>query len=847
MLTLLLVSMLTIAFDIQPVKAEPRIWTVDDDLQDYPNADFRKIQDAVDAATAGDTIIVYQGTYTENVNVYKRLTIKSQSRAGTTFVQAADPRFNVFKVTADYVTISGFTAKGANYHENGAYYVIAGIYLRDADYCNISSNTASNNNLGIILEYSSNNALSHNSASNIHSGIYLGYSSDNTLIKNNAGSNKEGYGIKLWHSSNNVLNNNYVNSNGMGIWLYELDSSANTLINNLVSNNDIGICLWNSSANAIYHNDFVNNTNQVSTEDSVNVWDDGYPSGGNYWSDYEERYPDAEELDDSGIWDTPYVIAENNRDRYPLMNPWTPTLPTPKITSIDPSQPIVCSGRQWLTILGEGFVLDSEVTLSYGSEIYHVPRDRTWFIGSNKIEVLAGLTVKGQWEVWMVTSPSGSQSNKYAFQVRSFTTEDCEKVAALALQYWDLKNATIMAAIAAAESCLNPNVGGDYGISDFNCSGYASWGLWQIYMKMHLDKLEELGALTDDPYETAKWLIDPNNNVRAAYKVWEEAYKIWGDGFRPWSAYKNREYKKYLGMFERRTLIFKSPVNVTITDNYGRILSENENQIPEASFEYFEMTGSKVFYLPLNLTYVVQLNAIDYGNCTISQITPTESIYETGFSQATFNLTSETMAEFDLLPFNANYTLKVDENGDGLIDYELAPEVETLTTEYDIGITEIVPSKTLIGQGYNLPLNITIMNYGAYTETFNVTLYANETFIASKTLTLASGNSTIVSLVWNTTNFTKGNYTMNAYATPVPGERYTVDNEFIDGWIVIAIPGDINADGIVNIIDIATVARAYGSKPGDPNWNEIADVAEPYGEINILDIAKVAKEYGKTA
>ena len=57
---------------------------------------------------------------------------------------------------------------------------------------------------------------------------------------------------------------------------------------------------------------------------------------------------------------------------------------------------------------------------------------------------------------------------------------------------------------------------------------------------------------------------------------------------------------------------------------------------------------------------------------------------------------------------------------------------------------------------------------------------------------------------------------------------------------------DLNGDEIVNIVDIAIIARAFGTRSGDPDWNEIADVSEPYGEINILDIARVAKEYGKT-
>jgi len=54
---------------------------------------------------------------------------------------------------------------------------------------------------------------------------------------------------------------------------------------------------------------------------STNFWDDGV-SEGNYWSDYEDRYLNAEEIDESGIWNKPYVINENNQDNYPLINPW---------------------------------------------------------------------------------------------------------------------------------------------------------------------------------------------------------------------------------------------------------------------------------------------------------------------------------------------------------------------------------------------------------------------------------------------------------------------------------------------------------------------------------------------
>jgi hypothetical protein len=63
----------------------------------------------------------------------------------------------------------------------------------------------------------------------------------------------------------------------------------------------------------------VNNTNEVVTDGLANVWDNG--SSGNYWSDYVTKYPNATQVDSSGIWNTPYVIDTNNTDHYPLTGP----------------------------------------------------------------------------------------------------------------------------------------------------------------------------------------------------------------------------------------------------------------------------------------------------------------------------------------------------------------------------------------------------------------------------------------------------------------------------------------------------------------------------------------------
>jgi parallel beta-helix repeat protein len=96
-----------------------------------------------------------------------------------------------------------------------------------------------------------------------------------------------------------------------------LDSSSNSSVsgNNITANNVYGVGLYSSSSNSIFHNNFVNNNVQVySTSDSANIWDGGYPSGGNFWSDC-----NGTDANHDGIGDTPYIIDANNTDHYPLM------------------------------------------------------------------------------------------------------------------------------------------------------------------------------------------------------------------------------------------------------------------------------------------------------------------------------------------------------------------------------------------------------------------------------------------------------------------------------------------------------------------------------------------------
>ena len=114
-----------------------------------------------------------------------------------------------------------------------------------------------------------------------------------------------------------------------------LESSPdNTIVSNNISNNsDEGVHFWRSSSNIIYRNNFINNIDTVYSKYSTNFWNSTseitytYNNStytnylGNYWSDYKEKYPDAEEIDGSGIWDTPHN-TDSDKDNYPLVAPW---------------------------------------------------------------------------------------------------------------------------------------------------------------------------------------------------------------------------------------------------------------------------------------------------------------------------------------------------------------------------------------------------------------------------------------------------------------------------------------------------------------------------------------------
>ncbi len=320
----LLANIFVMAFDIQSVKARETIY-IRADGSIYPLAAPISTADKVTYTFTGsinDSIVVERDNIVVDGIGYVLRGLGNGSGIDLSF------RSNV--------TIKNIEIEHFDY----------GIYLNHSTKNIINGNimTAINFEAVRLYESSNNNITGNNIATNVWDGIVLYGSSNNEITKNNLTSNYDGlrlyeslntsiaenvitnnyHGIFLAFSLNNtIVKNNITANNGNGISLYWSSNENRIVENHIAANSWCGLRLNESSNNLIYHNNFVDNAYQIDTLNSVNVWDGGYPSGGNYWSNsisidlYEGAYQN--ETGSDGIGDTQYTIDENNRDNYPLM------------------------------------------------------------------------------------------------------------------------------------------------------------------------------------------------------------------------------------------------------------------------------------------------------------------------------------------------------------------------------------------------------------------------------------------------------------------------------------------------------------------------------------------------
>lgn len=378
---------------------------------------YTMIQDAIDAASPGDTVYVYSGVYEEIVSIRKPLALVGE-HAETTEIRAVN-RTKAVVISASHVEVSGFTIGGSSG---------SGLGLMRGHYCRFADNIFHGDIQGIALHYSSNNTIEGNTIlKGLDGGIRLAYSHDNTIQDNSISQKERGIrvsysdgtsilgnvvlgtdeGITLLYSydseivgnrvsgssrhaiglfysgdaqisANNVSDNrdgilsryprsdilvtsNLILDNERGVFATLASPSLISVTNNRILRNSIaGIRLYGThdnlisgntighnvagveidnpqGSNWVYHNNFIENGDHACDNNLNGTWDDGYPSGGNYWDDYtgEDEFsgPHQDRPGPDGIGDTPRVVppcAPNRRDpadRYPLMWPYSPFSP----------------------------------------------------------------------------------------------------------------------------------------------------------------------------------------------------------------------------------------------------------------------------------------------------------------------------------------------------------------------------------------------------------------------------------------------------------------------------------------------------------------------------------------
>ena len=317
MLTIYLTSLFGFAFNVQLAKAWTTAATV------YIRADGSVDPPAAPVQREGDL-------YTLNDNI----------------VYGGDDLCLVVEKNDVVVDGAGYSVQGTTYSGTGidlagrSNVTIRNIEITGFEVC-IRLSMSSNNlfisgniiassamtGVGVFLDSSSDNYISGNDISAFTS-VLLDVSSNYNHVYENIITNGA-YGVYLDDCSyNRISGNNVTGTSEAGI-LLGLSSDNTVSGNNIVANYGYGIWLANSSDNKVYHNNFVGNEVAQAYVEGTDVWDNGYPYGGNYWFDYNgsDLYSGSyqNEAGSDGIGDTPYFISGPMMnwsvvDKYPLMD-----------------------------------------------------------------------------------------------------------------------------------------------------------------------------------------------------------------------------------------------------------------------------------------------------------------------------------------------------------------------------------------------------------------------------------------------------------------------------------------------------------------------------------------------
>jgi len=694
------------------------------------------------------------------------------------------------------------------------------IYLSNCFDVTISGNSFSGNQYGVFLDAGSTNVFVSENDFQKQSApsIYVSASPNNTIIGNTL-ENNYCEGIELESSPGNTITGNIVSNTlgGFGFGMFIADSSDTTVDENTVTltatvpplpaNWGGGIYICGCSNDSIFQNIFEGNKEAIVfvvqgdvnnvvfhnsfISDSVAMWsgsvalDDGYPAGGNYWSNYNGTDlfsgPYQNVTGSDGIGDTPYVIDANDIDNYPLMQPYV----LPSVT-ISPGTGAIGLGMpQTFTANPEGgrgppftyqWYLDgapvsnandstwtftpSSITLH---TIYVVVADVCGVSATSNIARVSVFALAPNVTV-QVSSPASTHPGEMPVTISATNTGNCE-----------LSNVQIVdtqGIISVGNITLEPGLSSAYSEEVVIPSSFSST-IWQD--TFYVSGTDPLGSNVSDSVVLNVVVLNPAISIA-----------------------------------ESSSLIGYQGDNITYA-----VTVNNTGNCP-------------LYAIVVNDTILGEIYSCDYWS--VGQSETFNINYTVPFQASTFNesstiISNATAYAIDALGWTVNDSASW-----------------TVLVPSPVIVSNITVDNPWVYKGGTANVNVTIKDNEPSPENVWVTLYynitANESINAYPIL-LNGGQSYTLQFEWDTGTVPCLNYTLTTTAA-LTNSCNTLSN----GTITVRLMGDVNGDGRVDLKDLALVARAFGSTPGSPNWNPAADVNGD-GVVNMKDIALVARNFGQ--
>jgi parallel beta-helix repeat protein len=897
-LFILIIGILEVAFKVEPVRASGVI---------YIRVDGSIDPSGIPISTVDN--ITY--TFADNINGSIVVEKKNIKIDGNGYILQGSGSGDGFYLSGiNNVTIQNVNIKGFNY----------GIDFRTSSSNLISGNNITNNNEGIYFASSSSNSIcGNNITANRDYGIAFGSSSDNSVSGNTIASNSAGLfissskhnivygntiksnnrGIAVWSFSNynllygnnvagseeaiivlvsmhnNIFGNTFANS-GYGIWL--ACCWDNNIFGNNITHNSKGIWLYGPEYpynNNIYHNNLVSNSQQVRLESQAgayaNAWDNDYPSGGNYWSDYADvdSYSGSyqNETGSDGILDHSYKIGGINKDRYPLTNPWKPTpdflvtafpallsiqqgnssASTITITSMfgfnhqveldltgTPSKITASLSAQFVTPEIGGsktstLTVALENTATLGVYTLNVTGTSGTLSHTTPISLNATPALKTFNPPFQLSTPPGTgwhESFGAAQASHDLAVDESSGKGKIVARTWSALggDSRAFATVAFEDSWVNNWFGESRAKATFNVNGLITWSAISFTSK--------LSAST----------ISQGLFFNASLRVYDEttSTEIWKEDLDIYHYQSDQEFASldsYGGdskSFNDSQYVIQGLLNLEVGHKYSWIF---EAQL----YTWAKVSDMGESVSDGNLT-------IDLTEVRIDRMELTSGPAPTVLCEKFLHVMADSSADL----------LVVDSKGRRVgFDFMTQREVNEIPEAFYSG-------HGISPQLIEIPLPVA-GNYQVFLKGTDVGVYNLSAFLGN--LTEEDDNqkfSAFTAIEIPVTTDVIYQYTIdwNALSRGEKGVIVRVDpngdgnfeyiftsnseltqSEFLTRASLIL--GDLNNDGVVNIQDVVIVSGIYGSTLGESNWNSKADIASPHGKIDILDLVTIIAHYGQ--